>query len=142
MADISLTYGGCYWSTPTETANDAATPIKCAGTTSSMGLNGFSHTSNKLTYTGTATRVCFVSASFAVSLAQAGDLDMSIYKNGALVTGSIVSRTVGTTDIGAMAVTCLVSLATNDYVELWCEVQQDADDVTIENGVLSAQVLG
>jgi hypothetical protein len=41
-----------------------------------------------------------------------------------------------------MAVSALVSLETNDYVELWCETGQAADDVTIENGVLSVRVLG
>ena len=142
MADVSLTYGGCYISSSATTTLAAATPAKAAGTTTSMGLNGFSHSSNKLTYTGTATRVfsvhCAVSAS---TISGAETVNFYIHKNDSLVTGSQIQRKVSNNDVGAAACNALVSLATNDYVELWVS-SLGGDDVVIEFGTMIAKVAG
>jgi len=106
-----------------------------------MGLNGFSHASNKLTYTGTATRVFQIAATLSASAASADTLTFFLYKNGALITGAEIDRKVSNNDIGAVAVSALVSLATNDYVEVWVESLGVAN-ITLDYGQVIARVAG
>lgn len=144
MADDSLKYGGCYISTPASTTLSATTPAKAAGTTSSMGLNGFSHTDNRLTYTGTATRVFHITVSISAQHSGSGSTTFSLwlYKNAAAITGTEITRYIsGTGDTGAGSTQALVSLATNDYVEMWVETD-DGDDVELEFGTMIARVAG
>ena len=142
MADVSMAYGGMYISSSATTTLSAATPAKASGTTSSMGLNGFSHATNKLTYTGTATRVFSVIAALSAhTISGAETLTFFIYKNGALITGAEIDRKVSNNDIGAVTVGALVSLATNDYVEVWVE-SLGGDDVVLDYGQVIARVAG
>ena len=142
MADVSMAYGGMYFSSSATTTLSAITPAKAAGTTSSMGLNGFSHTSNRLTYTGTATRTFEVLATLSAhTVSGAETLTFFLYKNGTLITGAEIDRKVSNNDIGAVAVSALVSLATNDYVEVWVE-SLTGDDVIIDYGQVIARVAG
>ena len=136
-------YGAIYWATPAATANEANTPIKCAGTTAAQGTASLvtQATTNRLTYTGTATRMFACLGTVGLSAAAATVSKMHIYKGGSLVTGSTITRAISNgTDTGAVAVHCHVSLATNEYVELWCETD-DGDDITIRNGVLSIMAI-
>jgi hypothetical protein len=130
--------GAIYFATPAATSNVAATPIKCAGTTAAQGtaLRVTQATTNRLTYTGVPTRNFSVEVTVSLSAAAATNGKLHLYKNGSLITGATISRVLPISDIGAMAVHALVSLATNDYVELWCETD-DGDDITITEGVLS-----
>ncbi len=130
--------GAIYWATPAATSNGVATPIKCAGTTAAQGtaLSVTQATTNRLTYTGVATRNFKVTATVGLSAAAATNGKLHLYKNGSLITGSTITRVLPISDIGAMAIHALVSLAPTDYVELWCETD-DGDDITIQNGVLS-----
>ncbi len=130
--------GGIYWATPAATANTAATPIKCAGTTAAQGtaVKVTQATTNRLTYTGAPTRNFKIEATVSLSAAAATNGKLHLYKNGSLITGATVTRVLPIADIGAMAIHAYVSLATNDYVELWCETD-DGDDITITNGVVS-----
>lgn len=82
-----------------------------------------------------------MTATFSVSAAATATTALfHIYKGGVLVAGSTISRYISNADIGAVAITCLVELATNEYVELWCETD-DADDLTWQNGVLSIRTI-
>ena len=140
-----LSFGSCYFSTPVETTLDAGTPAKASGTTTAMQLGDFTHpASNRLTYTGATARVFNVAFAGSVVKGSGGSslASMYIYKNGTLVTGAEVLRQIANAaDHGAGAVMCQVSLATNDYVELWLATSS-GDNMTIEAGVLSANVLG
>jgi hypothetical protein len=131
-------YGSIYWATPAATANEAATPIKAAGTTAALG-NAFlvtQATTNRLTYTGVATRDFHVTASISLSAGAATNATVHLAANGAIVTGAKVTRTIPNTDTGAMAVAGIISLAKDEYVELWCETD-DGDDITIQSGSLT-----
>ena len=140
-----LSFGSCYWSTATATVNVANTPIKAAGTTSSMQLADFSMPlSNRLTYTGADTRTFEIRFDGSVSKGVGGATQSLnyIYRNGTLVTGAITGRTISSaSDIGAFSISAQVIMTTNDYIELWLE-DDTGDDLTIEYGVLSAKVLG
>ena len=142
MADVSFLFGGMYISSSSSTTLSATTPAKAAGTTTSMGLNGFSHSSNRLTYTQATTRTFHVTASLSASTASGAETcDFSIRKNGAVITGATIRREVANNDVGAVSVECLVSLAQNDYVEIWVE-SAGGDDITLDNGVIVARVAG
>lgn len=134
----SKALGAIYFSTPAATANEANVAIKCAGTTAAQGTAFLvtQATTNRLTYTGNRTRTFMVSAAVSLSAAAATNGKLHLYRNGALITGATVRRALPITDVGAMALHALVDMATNDYVELWCETD-DGDDITIQSGVLS-----
>ena len=140
-----LSFGSAYFSTPAATTNIAATPIKAAGTTTAMQLADFDmSTSNRLRYLDLTTRTFEVMFTGSVSKAGGGATASNyyLYKNGIAIPGAVVARTISnTSDIGAFSVTCQVTLALNNYVELWLETDT-GDDLTIETGVLSAKVLG
>lgn len=130
--------GAIYFATPAATANAAATPIKCAGTTAAQGtpVKVTQATTNRLTYTGAPTRNFAVHATVGLSSAAATNATVYLYKNGSLITGSTITKTIAGTATDPFAIHALVSLAATDYVELWCETD-DGDDITIQNGVLS-----
>ena len=132
-------YGAIYWSAGAAAANEANTPIKVAGTTAQLGsVNKFTAaTTNRLTFVGSSTRTFYVMASFSVDCSAATVLKMHLYKGGAIITGATIQRTVGGTDVGAMAIHAIVDLTTNEYVELWCETN-DGDNVNVPFGQLSA----
>ena len=144
MADVSLIYGGIYISSSTTTTLSATTPAKASGTTTTMALNGFTHpANNRLTYTGSVTRVFHVTASLSAStISGAETVDFYFYKNGTTpITGAQIQREVANNDIGAVSIECLVSLAQNDYVEIWLE-SLSGDDVVLNYGALVARVAG
>jgi len=136
-------FGAIYWATPAATSNESNTPILAAGTTAAQGNASLvtQATTNRLTYTGLATREFFVTCTVGVSAAATvTTAKFHIYKGGSVVTGSTITRYISNADIGAVAVSGHVSLATNEYVELWCETD-DGDDLTIQNGVLSIRAI-
>lgn len=143
MAAIQIPYGSLYFSSSSATTLSAATPAKAAGTTAEMLSQDFTaSTSNRLTYDGTTTLNFKVSASLsASSVAGAETLDFYIYKNGTVVTGSQIQRKVSNNDVGAVSLECIVSLATDDYVEIWVE-SLGGDNVVIDYGCVTASLVG
>jgi hypothetical protein len=141
-----LTFGSCYFSTsaPTTLDSPAGTPVKAAGTTTAMLLEGFTHTDNRLTNTGV---VRTYEVRFDGSVSKGGSQQDTqtvsrIFVNGLLVTGIGTARTIDNADdVGAFSVSGQVSLDTNDYIELWLETN-DGYSLTVEAGVLSAKVIG
>lgn len=139
-AESTASYGGIRWATPAATSNAAATPIKVAGTTAAQGTASddiTQGTANRITYTGEDDKVFFVTASATFTAAAATNASFYIYKEGALVTGSTLTRAIA--DTGALTVTIsgVVTLSTDDYLEVWCETD-DADDLTAQSGTLAA----
>ena len=145
MANVAMAFGSLYFSSAASTTLGAATPAKAAGTTAEMVSNGFTASaSNRLTYTGTTTLYFKVECTASMQTSGSGSslVSLLLYKNAAAITGAEIQRAVSTTaDIGAGAVSAIVQLATNDYVELWVE-SDDGDDVQIDFGVLSAITVG
>ena len=144
MANVAVTFGGYYWSSASSTTLSAATPAKAAGTTTAFsGGNGFTHVaSNRIRYDGTTTRVFHVTASFSAATTTGADTaKFHIYENGSLVTGATVTREVANNDIGAVCVQAQVSLATNDYVEVWLETT-GGDDLTVQDGQVLVRLAG
>ena len=145
MATATLTYGSIYFSTPVETVLDAATPLKALGTTTTMQLEGFSHpTNNRLQCTSAVARMYEVRFDGSVSKTAGGGTvaTFSLRKSGNVVDGAFVVRTISSSaDKGAFPVVGFISLVSPEYVELWIE-SAGGDDLQVDAGVLSAQVLG
>lgn len=125
MADLQMPYGGFYVSTSGTTTNPT-TPTKATVTTTAYPLEGFTHTTNRLTYTGTPTLHFRVSASVSASGSAADTLDIYIYKNGSTEVAAI-QRKIPINDVGAGSLECIVQLATNDYVEIFFHVTGTAN---------------
>ena len=141
MANAQLPYGGYYISSTSATTNPT-TPTKAAGTTTAFALNGFSHTNNRLTYTGTATRHFAISAYVSTTASAADTVDIYIYTGGDTeVTGSHIQRKVPINDVGAAALGCIVQLATDEYIEVFFHVTGTAN-VTWEAGSVVVTIAG
>jgi hypothetical protein len=137
-------HGSFYFTTPVQTDNAADTPIKIAGVTTGNDCSGFSPVGdNRLRYDGATQRVFQFTAAFSAKSAGITEGIFFIYKNGALIPGAQVYRSIATAnDHGAVAITCLARMNKGDYVELWCQTDDDADDITVESGTLVATVAG
>lgn len=144
MATRPLYYGSLYWATPAATDNVLDTPIKCAGVTHGMESSGFAaNVDNRLTYSGAVGARFLVTATFSASCSGPTEAIFYLYKNGTKVAGTDISRTIGAgaqKDSGACA--AIINLLKDDYVELWCETNASADDITIESGTICATVAG
>lgn len=133
-------YGSFYITTGlTNTANGTPAKLVGSGVTAENISSGFTHaTPNKLTYTGTATKVFKITADLTCThTAQNAILTFSIAKNGTNITNSSIQRKVGTGgDIGALSMSWAVSLATNDYLEVYAD-STEAGTTTVSLGSIT-----
>lgn len=98
----------------------------------------FTHTSNRLTFTGTTARKFICSASFSFLAPDAGsDIKFGIAKNGTIDTASMVIMTnTAATDYVAGTVQTMLDLTANDYVELFASHETWAvigDTITMQS---------
>jgi hypothetical protein len=133
VADETPTYGSLYWSVPVSTTLAVATSAKALGTTVAGGLSNF------LKYTGTATLMFRVELSISVKKGAGSTsvLQIPLYKNGTAVANKLI--TLPSTDYQDAGLVWLVSLSTNDYVELYLQTDT-GDDVTVMGGTMTVTV--
>lgn len=128
--------GTCYMQTnATATAVTGGTWTKVAGTTSSASLNKFTMPSNnRLQYTATRTVMASVMASVSAyhDVVLGSLLGFSIFKNGVQVVPSAMFNQDGLNTTRNTTVITLVSLATNDYIEVFCNSSANAN-ITVVN---------
>ena len=125
-----------YWSVAAATSLSAATAAKAAGTTVAGSLSNFTMPSNnRLKYTGAETTVFSVQVNVSLSKAAgtSTQLQVPLRKNGTTVANLIL--TVPGTDYTLASLKWLVSLATNDYLEVYLETDT-GDDITIRGGTV------
>jgi hypothetical protein len=143
--EIDPPRGGIYITTPVETViTTISTPVKALGTTSTVLLNSFDDNggiSNRIRYTGATTKVFqIVCATSFTTATNSQVIEMYLAKNGVIDVSTTTLRKTGTgTDVGAAALSGLVSLATNDYIELWVANTTGTANVTFETMNLSAK---
>lgn len=121
---------GNLYITSSATTNFSAvnTPVKALGTTTSSNLYRVtSPANNRLTYIGSKTRSFQVSGAMSVmSSSNNKSYSVMIAKNGTVLTESRQSVKLGSAgDQRNAAISCIVSLAPNDYIELWAENNTD-----------------
>ncbi len=149
ITSLTPSVGALYFATPAATAIAAGgTPLKAAGTTAALGTATADMTvatTNRLTYTGAATRTFLVMATVRlICAADAKVLGLRLYAHAtggtaAAITGGAITYTHVTAAAGdAVSVNALVTLSTSGFVELWVSNETDAEDVTVSLGQLVA----
>jgi len=142
-ADEVVPAPACYGSLSMEGNSTATTistqsvPVKAAGTTTAELLQDFTHTSNKLTYTGTDTAKFLVNVSISIQAGINNDesLAVLVYKNGVQEFAEIVDTCKKLSDDkpGQPSNTAIVSLAENDYIEIWVANNKSTENVTVKH---------
>jgi len=138
---VSIPYAGYGMAGNTTATNIAVagTYYKVLGTTTANTLDGFTHSNNRLTYTGTDTHYFKILAS-PISMISAGTnviVSLKFAKNGTVI-GYPVTRKINTgSDVGACSISFDVSLVTNDYIELFITNETSTATVTVEDLYLS-----
>ncbi len=124
----------------TMTGNATATTIasanveyKVSGTTTSDGVTQkFTNTSNRATYTGAITRLFKVTSTASLTSGNNHQVGFYVAKNGTVIAASeTYVTTSGAGRAENVTVQALVSLATNDYIEMFVENATSATDVTV-----------
>ena len=131
--------GSCYFeniATPyTLVFGVAGTFYKLAPTTtaSGTGVSVTEGTNARLTYTGTATLSfnCHTSISLSTAAGANRDVRLAIYKNGVKVNGSVAISTTSSAIKQTMSIACDVSMATNDYLEVYAANDGASGDILI-----------
>jgi len=107
---------------------------KILGTTTANTINQkFTHTNNRLTYTGGLDRNFQVSATVSFVTGNNKVIGLYVAKNGAIVTDSeMYATSSGSGRAESIHVQTVLELTANDYVELWIENDTDTTDITVE----------
>jgi hypothetical protein len=112
-----------------------STFYKALGTTIANALNQrFSHTNNRLTYTGTVTKIFSINAVLSVSAGNNQMIAVRIAKNGVTITSSQSSTTTSGTgaseNINSQEV---IELVANDYIEVFIANDTAATNITTKS---------
>lgn len=121
------------------TIASAGTAVKAGGTFTVGIQSGFTgDTTGKIVYTGTATRVVAVHVTATIKPASANnqDLFIQIAKNGTVEAGSKIVREVDTAQTANCSTFFNVSLAQNDYIELYVGNATSTDNVVVTDAIL------
>jgi hypothetical protein len=120
IPDTNRSYGEMYISSPANTTSVSSSSYKKAsGTTAGGALNDFTHSTNRLTYTGATTKHFRVSVDGKIVGGVAATITVGVYKNGDTLVRAEDTTTIVLVSEGSYGINCLVELATNEYVELF-----------------------
>ena len=108
-------------------------PVKVAGTTTSQAVTQrFSHSNNRLTYTGALTRVARVSVILGFTTGANDRVGIYIARNNSVISFSESYATANAAGrVETVSAQTLVSLGTNDYIEVFVQNESDTDDITV-----------
>lgn len=121
------------------TANATATTIntagvfeKIAGTTTENSLNQrFSHSNNRLTYTGAITQIFTLEAIVSLTGSNNKDIDIRFAKNGTTLVSSNSRVTLDSAGKNQNAsIADVIELSENDYIEVYIANDTDTTNVT------------
>jgi len=133
--DVST--GNLYITTTATTIFSAInTPTKALGTTTAVNLFRVSSpTDNRLTYIGNKTKKFIVVCTMSITAAS-NNIQYSLYisKNGIVLPESrSTTKIANGADHQAIALSCTLSMAPNDYIEVWVENDSGTTSMTVEN---------
>lgn len=118
------------------------TPVKVAGTTTSASLFRMtSPSANRLVYTGAKSRSFHVTCSLTATQPSSSKFfSFYIAKNGVVLPESRQEiKIVNSSDQGPVTLSCRVTMAPNDYIELWVENEAATTDITVQTMNLSIE---
>lgn len=135
----AVAYGNIYITSPSETnITSVGTPVKVNGTTSSVRMfRAASSTSNRITYSGSRTKVFNIQASLSGFSASSNvNYTFFIAKNGTILPSTgIQTRFVGgggaSSDVRALSFTGTVELNPTDYIEVFVQNDENTNNVTV-----------
>jgi hypothetical protein len=109
-------------------------PTKVLGTTTANAINQkFSHSNNRLTYTGGLIRDFQVSVTTSLTSGNNNVIGVYVAKNGTIITES---EMYGTTSSAGRAesISCqtILEMEENDYIEIWVENNTATQNITVE----------
>ena len=109
-------------------------PVKIAGTTTANAINQkFTHTDNKVEYTGAISTSFVVTATASFSGGNNKNVSLFIAKNGTIDPASEMRATTdGVGKAESIAIQTIALLETGDYIEIWIENNTDSTDFTVE----------
>ncbi len=114
---------------------EANTPVKVAGTTTcDEKTDDFTHTSNKLTFKGEASKKFHVIATVSSTLGTGSGtklVNFAIAKNDSVVAKTIAEDNESDTETTETALEGIIDLDNGDYVELYAENETDAEDILV-----------
>lgn len=139
---LAAIYGQVYMqgNATATTISSTATPVKVAGTWTADISNSFTGTTGgRLTYTGTETQIIRVSAVATLSPTSGSNQHISLYvaKNGTVISGSRQQSHISNGSDMPIAVVWQVSMATNDYIELFVQNGTTTNNIVVSRSVLS-----
>lgn len=133
--------GNMYITSAVQTViNSTGVPVKIAGTTTSASLFRMSSPAdNRLTYTGSKTRSFQVTCSLTATQPSSNKyFSFYVAKNGTILPESRQEvKLVNSTDQGPVTLSCRVTLAPNDYIEVWVENETSNTNITVQTMNLS-----
>ena len=121
------------------TIGASGTAVKAAGTFTVGIQSGFTgDTTGKIVYNNTETRVfaVHVTATISPSTANNQDLFIQIAKNGTVEAGSKIVRKVDAAETANCSTFFNVSLAQNDYIELYVGNDSSTDNLVVSEAIL------
>lgn len=134
--DPSESVGECYLvaNTTSTTITVQGTFYKAAGTTSAGTLERFTHSNNRLTYTGLETIKLLVTSAASVTSATNNEtLGTKLAKNGTVINASEAESRQTTANQSVNCISkSIVQFSTGDYVELFVTNKTSTGAVTVE----------
>jgi len=135
--------GGFYVNSTAETTLLQNTFTKIAGTTTAdEHLQKFTHSNNKLTYTGTKTALFLISYNLSITGTNNNAMVSTIYKNGDTIQPCMnVNSTIDSGGkISYTGSTGHIELSTDDFIELFIKNTSAGNPITAQN--MTMNILG
>ena len=109
-------------------------PVKISGTTTSNTINQkFTHTDNRLEYTGGLDRDFQVSATMSFTTGNNKVVGMYVAKNGSIIPSSEMYATSSASGRAeSIHIQTILNMTAGDYIELWIENDTDSTNITVE----------
>lgn len=114
------------------------TPVIVGSTWTSSHASRFSITAGgRFTYTGKGAHVNISAAISAIgTVVQSRDFEFLLYKNGVAITGAVFARSFNNASSGSVSLVWQEDLETDDYLELFVQNTESADDIDINSVTL------
>ena len=120
--------------TTTTVISGSGVPTKVLGTTTANVINQkFSHSNNRLTYTGGLIRDFQVSVTTSLTSGNNNVIGVYVAKNGTIITESEMYGTTSSSG-RAESISCqtILEMQENDYIEIWVENNTASQNITVE----------
>jgi hypothetical protein len=117
-----------------------ATPVLVAGTwTVDLSTNATCTTAGRITYTGTTTQILTINAALSIDPASGSNQNIQVYlyKNGSAIAGSRIESKINHGEHLAVPLVYQVSMATNDFIEIYVQNSTATNNITVSRAVLS-----